>query len=238
MADGLDPKSIAVVLLLISILFHYVSYSFTLTAYDYSQYDVSLSIIDLYSSGIMIGEWEARNITYGNATWTVFEVSNETIRGRWDTWTPLVAKTGLLFQKHTEFFTLQPWVDFRWKDIEGGLIIRNQTMIAEYNYNLNLTIINGITGFVCLIQDPSGQGNITEAVMDSGMIQVVIAEDVSWASEPDLNSFMSWYLGLVTGSESWGLPDSFSILVRIMSMLGIFSGIFLLIEARRLIKIV
>ena len=238
MADGLDPKSIAVVLLLISILFHYFSYSFTLTAYDYSQYDVSLSIIDLYSSGIMIGEWEAHNITYENATWTIFEVGNETIRGRWDTWTPLVAKTGLLFQKHTEFFTLQPWVDFRWKDIEGGLIIRNQTMIAEYNYNLNLTIINGITGFVCLIQDPSRQGNITEAVMDSGMIQVVIAEDVSWASEPDLNSFMSWYLGLVTGSESWGLPDSFSILVRIMSMLGIFSGIFLLIEARRLIKIV
>lgn len=237
MADGLDPKSIAVVLLLVSVLFHYFSYSFTLTAYDYSQYDVSLSIIDLYSSGIMIGEWEARNITYGNATWTVFEVGNETIRGQWGYW-GLVGKHGLLFQKHTEFFTLQPWVDFRWKDIAGGLIIRNVTMIAEYNYDLNLTIINGITGYVCLIQDPSGQGNITEAVMDSGIIQVVIAEDVAWSSEPDLTAFMSWYLGLVTGSETWGLPDSFGILVRIMSMLGIFSGIFLLIEARRLIKIV
>ena len=234
MADGLDPKSIAVLLLLTSVLFHYFSYSFTLTAYDYSQYDVSLSIIDLYSSGIMIGEWEARNVTYENATWTVFEVGNETIRCRWANWW-LVGKHGLLFQKWTEFFTLQPWVDFRWLNIEGGLIIRNQTMIAEYDYTLNLTIIKGITGYVCLIQDPTGQGNITDAVMDEGMIQVVIAEDVAFSSEPDLNSFMSWYLGLVTGSETWGLPDSFGILVRIMSMLGIFSGIFLLSEVRRII---
>ena len=234
MADGLDPKEIAVLLLLVSVLFHYFSYSFTVTAYDYSEYDVSLSIIDLYSSGIMIGEWDVKNVTYGNSTWTIFEVGNETIRCQWQDWW-LVGKTGLLFQKWTEFFTLQPWIDFRWKNIEGGLIIRNQTMIAEYDYDLNVTIINGITGYVCLIQDPSRQGNITEAVMESGVIQVVIAEDVAFSSEPDLNSFMSWYLGLVTGSETWGLPDSFGILVRIMSMLGIFSGIFLLSEVRRII---
>ena len=234
MADGLDPKEIAVMLLLISILFHYFSYSFTVTAYDYTEYDVSLSIIDLYSSGIIIGEWDVKNVTYGNSTWTVFEVGNETIRCQWQDWW-LVGKTGILFQKWTEFFTLQPWIDFRWKNIEGGLIIQNHTMIAEYDYDLNVTIINGITGYVCLIQDPSRQGNITEAVMESGVIQVVIAEDVAFSSEPDLNSFMSWYLGLVTGSETWGLPDSFSILVRIMSMLGIFSGIFLLSEVRRII---
>ena len=237
MADGLEPKSLAVVLLLVSILFHYFSFSFTLVAFDYTDYDVSLDFIGLMQSGILIGDWESKNVTFGNSTWTQFEVRNSTIRTRWETWT-LLSKTGFLFQQEAEFFTLQPWTDFRWQNIEGGLIIRNQTIVATHNTDLNNTIIKGITGFVAIFQDPSGEGNISKAVQETGIVNVVIAEDVAFASEPDLNSFMSWYLGLVTGSETWGLPDSFGILVRIMTMLGIFSGIFLLIEARRLIKIV
>ncbi len=237
MADGLDPKQIAVVLLLISILFHYFSFSFTIVAFDYSDYDISLSFIDLMTSGILIGDWDTKNVTFGNTTWTEFEVRNASIRTQWQTWT-LVSKTGFLFQQEAEFFTLQPWIDFRWQNIEGGLIIRNQTIIAEYNTDLNNTIIKGITGFVVIFQDPSGEGNISKAVQETGVLNLVIAEDIAFSSEPDLNSFMSWYLGRVTGSETWGLPDSFGILVRIMTMLGIFSGVFLLIEARRLIKIV
>lgn len=237
MADGLDPKGIAITLLLISILFHYFSYSFTVVAYDYSQYDVSLDIIDLYASGIMIGEWDAHNVSYGNATWTEFIVKNRTIRTRWDHWAPLVDKTGFLFQIETEFFTLQPWIDFRWQNIEGGLIIMNQTVISEYGKTraANRSIIHGVTGFIAVFSDPLRNGNITDAVQEQGLVHLVIGEDIAFSSEPDLGSFIMWYMGLVTGSETWGLPDSFSILVRIMSMLGIFSGIFLMSEVRRII---
>lgn len=234
MAEGLDPKEIAVTLLLVSILFHYFSFSFTIVAYDYSDYDISLSFVDLMTSGILIGDWDVNNVTFGNNTWTEFEVRNTTIRTKWLTWT-LLSKSGLLFQQESEFFTLQPWIDFRFQNIQGGLIIRNQTIIAEYNADLNNTIIKGITGFVVIFQDPLREGNITKAVQDTGSLTVVIAEDVAFSSEPDLNSFLSWYLGLVTGSESWGLPESFGILVRIMTMLGIFSGIFLMSEVRRII---
>jgi hypothetical protein len=235
MADGVDPKAIAILLLIVSILFHYFSYSFTVVAYDYSEYDVSLNLLDLYRSGILIGEWDEHNVTFGNVTWTEFDVSNKTIRTRWDTWI-LTGKSGFLFQDRVDFFSLQPWVDFRWQNIEGGLIIQNSTIIAQHGAEApNRTIVRGITGFVVIFSDPSGNWNVSEAVMDTGIVNVIIAEDVAWSSEPDLNSFTSWYLGLVTGSESWGLPDSFSILVRIMSMLGIFSGIFLLSEARRII---
>lgn len=234
MAEGLDPKEIAVTLLLVSILFHYFSFSFTIVAYDYSDYDISLSFVDLMTSGILIGDWDVHNVTFGNAAWTEFEVRNSTIRTRWDTWT-LLSKSGFLFQQESEFFTLQPWIDFRFQNIQGGLVIRNETIIAEYNADLNNTIIKGITGFVVIFQDPLREGNITKAVRETGVLTVVIAEDVAFSSEPDLNSFMSWYLGLVTGSESWGLPESFGILVRIMTMLGIFSGIFLMSEVRRII---
>ena len=235
MADGLDPKAIAVTLLLVSILFHYFSYSFTIVAYDYSEYDISLKLIDLYTSGILIGDWDEKNVTFENATWTTFEVGNATIRVKWAQW-PFTGKTGFLYQQHTPFFTLQPWIDFRWSNIQGGLIIQNSTIIEFYGMETpNITINRGITGFVAVFQDSSGENNITKAVMETGLLTVVIAEDVAWSSEPDLGSFMSWYLGLVTGSETWGLPDSFSILVRIMTMLGIFSGIFLMSEIRRIL---
>lgn len=234
MADGLDPKGIAITLLLISILFHYFSYSFTVVAYDYSNYDISLDIIEMYASGIMIGEWDAANITYGNVTWTIWELNETTVRARWDHW-HLVDKHGLLFQTEAEFFTFQPWLDFRWQGIEGGLIIMNSTIIERFDTGYNWTKIHGVTGFVMFITDPLRQGNITRAVQDDGIVTVTIAQDIAWSSEPNLQTFMSWYLGLVTGSETWGLPESFGILVRIMSMLGIFSGIFLMSEIRRMV---
>ena len=105
MADGLDPKAIAVTLLLVSILFHYFSYSFTVVAYDYSNYDISLDIIELYASGIMIGEFDAANVSYGNTTWTQFDLNETTVRTRWDFWN-LQGKHGLIFQSEAKFFTL------------------------------------------------------------------------------------------------------------------------------------
>lgn len=237
MADGLDPKSIAVTLLLISILFHYFSYSFTVVAYDYSDYDISLDIVELYASGIMIGEYAYANVSFGNETWTLFELNETTVRTRWDSWI-LTGKSALLFQTEAKFFSFQPWIDFRWQNVDGGLAITNASIIENFEPQYNWTRYHGVTGFVMFVTDPELEGNITRAVMEDGLVTVTIAQDVAWSSEPDLQSFMSWYMGLVTGSESWGLPDSFQILVRIMSMLGIFSGIFLLIEARRLIKVV
>jgi hypothetical protein len=203
-------------------------------AYDYSDYDISLDIIELYASGIMIGEYDAANISYGNTTWTEFSVNETNIRARWENWI-LTGKTGILFQTEAEFFTFQPWIDFRWDNIEGGLIITNQTIIAEYNTDYNWSRFNGKTGYVLFITDPLRQGNITRAVMEDGNVTLTICENVAWASEPDLNSFVNWYLGLVTGAESWGLPESFSILVRIFTMMGIFSGIFLMSEVRRIL---
>ena len=88
-----------------------------------------------------------------------------------------------------------------------------------------------------MFSDPLGNGNITDAVQTQGVLNIVIGENLAFSSEPNLNSFINWYMGLVTGSESWGLPDSFSILVRIMSMLGIFSGIFLLSEVRNILRV-
>ena len=232
-----DPKDIAITLLLISVLFHYFSYSFSVQAYDYSEYDISLSITDLYSSGIMLGGFDEQNITYKSGTWTTFTINESTIRCRWMDWA-LIGGDGIAFQIQAPFFGFTAWIDFTFVNIFQERLIRNSTIIALWESDNNWTKVHGKTGYVLFITDPLKQGNITRAVQEDGNLTLTLAEDISWADEPNLATFMSWYIGLVTGSETWGLPDSFSILVRIMTMLGIFSGIFLLIEARRLIKVV
>lgn len=232
-----DPKDIAITLLLISILFHYFTYSFTVVAYDYSDWDISLDRKDLIASGIMLGESDEHNITFNSLTWTVFNINNDTIRCQWRNWS-LLGGDGIAWQIQAPFFGFESWLDFKFVNVYQERNILNETIIERYDREVNRTDIDGKTGYILLITDPLKQGNITRAVMDDGNLTLTLGENMAWADEPDLGTFMSWYIGLVTGSETWGLPDSFSILVRIMTMLGIFSGVFLLIEARRLIKVV
>ena len=232
-----DPKDIAITLLLISVLFHYFTYSFTVTAYDYSDWDISLDINDLYSSGIMLGNWDENNITYNAGTWTIFQINDSTIRCQWQDWA-LLGGDGIVWQIQAPFFGFTAWIDFTFVNIFQERNIKNSTILELWESNNNWTKVHGKTGYVVFITDPLKQGNITRATQIDGNLTLTLAEDISWASEPNLATFMSWYIGLVTGSETWGLPDSFSILVRIFTMVGIFSGIFLLIEARRLIKVV
>lgn len=245
MADGLDPKSMAVVLLLISIFFHYFSYSFTVVAFDYAQYDISLDLNELYSSGIMLGEFDEHNITYEAGTWTEFDIENKTIRTQWKDWPFLVVADpfdsdsgdGLAFQVQKDFFGFETWSSFFLQNIAKGRLIRNETVVALFDTATNSSRVFGKTGYVLFFTDPLKQGNMTRAIQDTGIVTLTIAKNMEWAREENLNTFVSWYIGLVTGSESWGLPPSFSIMVKVMTMLGIFSGIFLMIEARRLIKI-
>ncbi len=234
---GLDPKEIAITMLLVSILFHYFSYSFTITAIDYSDYDITISIIDLYSTGIMIGENDEHNISYNpllfTDVWTFFNIENSTIRLQWRD--QLIADDSIRAQIQAKFFGFPMWVDFDWA-VQGQDFIYNETIIVLYGREYdNMTIIRALTGYVLFITDPLKQGNITRAVQVDGNLTLTLAQNVAWAEEPNITSFISWYFGLVTGTESFGLPDNFAIIVRIMTLLGMFAGIFLLSELRRIV---
>jgi hypothetical protein len=245
MGEGLDPKAMAVVLLLISIFFHYFSYSFTIQAFDYSQYDITLDLNALYASGIMLGDSDEHNVTYEAGTWTEFEIENKTIRTRWRDWAFLTVEdpldfdsgAGFAFQSQSNFFGFTPWTSWFLQNVNKGRLIRNETIIQEFESTQNYTKFLAKTGYVCFFTDPEKEGNITRAIMDDGNVTLTIAKNMDWADEANLNTFISWYIGLITGSETWGLPPSFSIIVRVMSLLGIFSAIFLMAEARQITKI-
>lgn len=232
---GLDPKEIAITMLLVSILFHYFSYSFTITAIDYSDYELSIDIIDLYASGIMLGEYDEHNISFQTDPypWTEFEVGNSTMRFLWRDFIFVGDSIGSQIQ--AKFFGFDSWINFDWRDIPGGRHIRNATIIEWWDSENNWTMFHGLTGYVLFITDPLKQGNITRAVQVDGNLTLTLAQNVAWSETPGVSSFINWYFGLVTGSESFGLPDNFAIIVRIMTLLGMFAGIFLLSELRRIV---
>jgi len=229
---GLDPKEIAITMLLVSIFFHYFSYSFTITAIDYSGYELAIDIVDLYASGIMLGEYDEHNISFNAGFYTEFTLNDSIIRFQWNDWA--IFGDSISSQIRAPFFNWNQWIDFNWQDI-GGKAIRNETIIDRWDSENNWTKIHALTGYVLFITDPQKEGNITRATQIDGELTLTLAQDMAWSESPNVASFMSWYAGLVTGSESWGLPDNFSIIVRIMTVLGIFSGVFLLSELRRIV---
>jgi len=232
---GLDPKEIAITMLLVSILFHYFSYSFTIMAIDYSDYDISLDIVDLYVSGIMLGEHDEHNISFQTDPypWTEFDIENSTIRFLWRDFIFVGDSIGSQIQ--AKFFGFDSWINFDWVGIPGQRHIRNETIIDWWDSENNWTMIHAQTGYVLFITDPLKQGNITHAVLVDGNLTLTLCQNIAWAEEPNVTSFISWYFGLVTGSESFGLPDNFAIVIRIMTLLGMFAGIFLLSELRRIV---
>ena len=235
----IEPKEIAVYLLLLNVLFHYFSYSFTIFGADYSDYNIALGIEDLYMSGIMIGEYDEHNVSWTvPMSFTTFTIVNSTMRVSWTKWGILNNNYhGLGWMKRSPFFGFDMWIDFKWQDIgPSGHIIRNSTIVDNWDRDHNWTKIHNLLGFVLFITDPLKEGNITRAVYEDGIVTCTLCEDLGWYEEPSIARFISWYTGLVTGSESWGLPEEFSIIVQIMTLLGIFSAVFLLSDLRRIVK--
>lgn len=235
---GLDPKEIAITMLLVTIFFHYFSYSFTISAIDYSDYEISIDIVDLYSSGIMLGEYDEHNISYQNGgpdIRTEFEIENSTIRFLWSDF--IGRGDAISSQIKAWFFGFPSWINFDWQNIQGKRFIRNETIIDLWDSENNWTKIHALSGYVLFITDPLKQGNITRAVQIDGNLTLTLCQDVAWAEEPSISSFISWYWGLVTGSESFGLPENFAIIVRVMTLLGMFAGVFLLSELRRIVRV-
>lgn len=202
---------------------------------DYGDYDITLDIVDLYISGIMIGEHDDGNVTYDGG-WVYFEINETNIRFDWEH-RLLGIGDALYAQIDSHFFGFPMWIDFSWQDIKGQDFIKNETIIDRWEPDNNWTMIHGLTGYVLFITDPLKDGNITRAVQEDGEITLTLCQNIAWSESPSLTSFMSWYFGLVTGTETWGLPDNFSIIVRVMTLLGMFAGIFLLSELRRIIII-
>lgn len=232
--SGFEPKNVAGYLIIITILFHFFSYAFTIYGVDYTDYNIALEIEDLYISGIMIGEFDEKNVSYlsDGSDFYEFSINESDMRVHWYN-IPLVGDA-FAFQRKAPFFGFTVWQDLKIQDYNVDPYVLNQTVIEFWEGPIrNYSRFHSPQGLVIFFTDPLKQGNISRAVMDDGNVTITIAEDLGWREDMNLRNFVSWYIGLVTGSDTWGLPAFFTLAIQIMTTIGFFSAIFLLKELLR-----
>lgn len=233
---------LAIFLLTMNIVIPIFTYSLSDISLD-QDFTNSIRYLDqdsLIDSGIYIDQQERYNITLGQVI--EFVNTSQVLRVYWDD--PAVWPN---FQFYTNRGPVVlgdwPFKNFQRVWIGGELytygligaeLITNQTIISNFDTDRNWTRaslpdIGAEAFFTCEAYD----NNITEAILDQGLVNITIGTAVDFA-EVDHTKFMAWYWGLLTNTSTYNLPASIAWIFRIQAILLIFTSI---IIARDLTRI-
>lgn len=206
--------------LVFSMLFSYFSYAFTLASTPLDSWDLSIDKESLYTAGILLGEWDEINVSWTGNTLTYydFNLTDAEIRC---SWFDSAIGDRFHFQQHVYLFGQGiGWHPIQFRDY--GQRIYNSSVINEWNNSTKWSQFSGLNGYEVFFNDPEILGNITRAVYVDGTVSIIVAESMS-IREPNLQAFISWYANIVTGTNSYGLPPQFNIVVQLITALSILS---------------
>jgi len=215
--------------LIFSMSFSYFAYALTFSTVAEGRWDISLDVEQLMSTGILLGEADDLNLTYGGVgtTWQYFTVNNTDIRVEWS-WIVGIGDQ-VRFQTHVTFFGIDlAWMEMGIRDY--GNTIYNSSIIVEWNNQTKWSRFKFKNGYELFITDPEQEHNITRAVYDDGVITVTVAESVTISENINLMTFVSWYAGMITGSRSYGLPSIFNVIMQAISAMSMLSVVILIKE--------
>jgi len=116
-----------------------------------------------------------------------------------------------------------------------SLYVYNSTIIQEWNDNYNWSMFRiPQEGLVMIIQPPPTSDNLTDAVYNDGMITITIGKSLEIDENINLRKIINWYMGLLLGDRTWGLPSFFTWIVRILTALSVLAMAVFLKEMLRL----
>ena len=212
--------------LIFSIVFTYFSYALTFSATPQNRWDITISIEEIMSTGILLGEADDLNLTFGSG-YQYFNVNNTDMRVKWG-WLVGVGDT-IWFETHVKFFGLGlAWTPMGIRDY--GNYLYNSSIIVEWDNQKNWSRFKAKNGYEPFFTDPEQEHNISRAIYDDGIITVTVAESITFGDKVHLMAFVSWYAGMVTGTNSYGLPSVFNIVLQVINMLSLLSVVILVKE--------
>ncbi len=232
--------------LCLCLIFPVLGYSFTTFSISLTEnWDISLDKDRLILAGIILNDAESHNVTF-EGDWEEYTVQNQSVRIGWksgirDAGTLIIYEDAIFIQKKSPLGRfLNSWIfpQFMWVTaVKTGYTdkaIYNDTIVLNWDPVYNWSRFEVEDGMQCFITPINDTMNITYAVYTYGTLSVTLGE--GWEETTDFNfrNFVTWYLGLIIGDQTWGLPEVFTWLIRILSALTILSAV---IIAKELIKL-
>lgn len=203
--------------------FPVIGYSITTLAMNNQVADTSLDADALASAGLTLYSGVSHNITYNDPAVEYVIPDKGIYRIRW--FNVFAIGDKFLIQKRSNpvdrllgswWFPTLVRTSFNNLSDEP----RNATVINYFNQDYNwtrATLLNeGLIIFWTI--DTVTSSNITEAIMEDGFVTVTIAQPFdTTAANFNWFSVASWYMGLLIGDQTFGLPPIFSWVIRIIT---------------------
>jgi len=247
----MDTLKLSTFVLVVSLVFPIFGYGLTNFLGTPINYNLSVDPNLLIQANILFGEGESHNITFGSYAEYNFNNSKDT-RCYWhrigeatvgsmdimEFWFQGIVSTFLDFWQRTFVYLdkiYNPKTGALGLGSEYPRYIDNSTIVNNFDNSYNWTRFNlQSSGYIVLITPVSGGNNITESVYTNGTITVTLVKSLQESEEINFMQFVSWYMGLLLGENSFGLPSFFSWITRIFGVLTILSIVLL---AKELTKV-
>jgi hypothetical protein len=243
----MENLKLIVLILIISLTFPVFAMGLTqFGEAEITKYDIAVSPEALVSAGIMLGDAESHNVSYGGG-FVYFTLNDSDVRIKWDDLgldpsTLLPIGDALMVQRKSPLGrVLNSWIFPERLYIFGeltdykSLYVYNSTIIQEWNDNYNWSMFRiPQEGLVMIIQPPPTSDNLTDAVYNDGMITITIGKSLEIDENINLRKIINWYMGLLLGDRTWGLPSFFTWVVRILTALSVLAMAVFLKEMLRL----
>lgn len=223
-----------VMVLVLTLVFPVLGFTFTNWPDDMVNYDISLDAEKLMKAGIILKDAEGHPVTWAGG-YVYYNVGNKSQRASWQD-RGLILGHGLSIQIPSWFGWWDP--DYQWLVSQDtgskARVVFNSTIVNEWDATYNWTWFRSEDGLNVFIQPNNSSSNITTAVYTDGVLNVTLG----YALEDEVNfnfaQFVNWYMSLLLGGESYGLPVFFTWIIRIISAISVLSAILLAKDLTRL----
>ena len=235
----MDPATLKMIVFsgILSLLFPTFAYTFTTFGEEPDNFVDTLTVEELINAGIQLGDGEAHNVTFGGVH-QEYTVKNTTMRVQWvdrfllpdyfanqqQDFISRVLDTWALGSEEMD------WVDDPAAGFLPSKLLTNDTVInnfdPKYNWTMYTLVQNSLTVFITATKPDAG--NITKAILETGIVTVTVGSQVFDGSTINFKNFGEWYIKVVTGQGSdWGLPSFMQWVVQVFAFITLLSAVLL-----------
>lgn len=240
MAGDTDTR-FYIFILVLNLVFPVFGYAFTnFPGASVEGYEVDIDLEALEAIGITLVDAESHNITF-NSGWIDYEDLNKTYRAKFGDDCRISDFSNYFDGVQIQTSPVSGWLTWFFgynvpiKSYSSGLGIEylgNATIISDYDENYNWSRFSLSTGELLFITPFDPTQNISYAVNTEGHINVTIGKAFEADAGFNFMRFASWYVSIMVGGQSWGLPAIFGWITKLLGALSILATIML---ARELI---